>query len=275
MRRTELETCVRPFALAVVLGAALAAGPVLAQGTTTAPAQPAPGTGSTQATPGTPSAATNVPEVNRSRGGWAANSVLMHRPRLSQMIGANVYNENNEAIGEVDDILLSGGIVGSTMRGGTTGTTAGTAPMGTTGAGTTTTGTTTTGSTRTGSTGTGTTGTGTTGTTGTGSTTAGTGSSGTGTTGTTGSTGTAGSTTAMGTGTAGGTGSMSPGMGGMNEPVAVIQVGGFLGIGARLVTVPLSELQWNAERERVVMPNATKETLQSRPAFNYDSLRRG
>jgi hypothetical protein len=210
---------------AMVLGTGMAAGPVLAQGSTTAPAQSTTGTGVTRATPGTPSAATNVPEVTRSRDAMAANAVLMHRPRLSQLIGTNVYNENNEAIGEVDDILLSGGMGSGTMRGGTAGTTA---P----------------------------------GTTGTSAAVP----PGTGTAGT----GAAGSTTAMGTGT--GTGTMAPAMG---EPMAVIQVGGFLGIGARLVTVPLSEMQWNAERERVILPNATKETLQSRPAFDYDTLRRG
>ena len=59
------------------------------------------------------------------------------------------------------------------------------------------------------------------------------------------------------------------------QPTAVIQVGGFLGMGGRLVSVSLSELHWNAERQRIVMPNATKELLQGRPAFNYDTLRRG
>ena len=46
-------------------------------------------------------------------------------------------------------------------------------------------------------------------------------------------------------------------------------------LGARLVTVPLNELQWNAERERVILPHATKDTHQGRPAFTYDTLRRG
>lgn len=224
MRRKELEFCVRPVALTLALGAALAVGPALAQ-TSPAPAQSTQGTGVTRATPGTPAAATNVPEVARSRGAMAENAVLVHRPRLSQLIGTNVYNENNESIGEVDDVLLAGGMGVGTVRGGT-GAVAGST------AGTTTTGTATTGNT---------------------------------------ATGTAGSTTAMGTGA----GTIAPGTEGMSQPMAVIQVGGFLGIGARLVTVPLSELQWNAERERVILPNATKETLQSRPAFTYDSLRRG
>ncbi|MES2710706.1 MAG: PRC-barrel domain-containing protein [Pseudomonadota bacterium] len=52
-------------------------------------------------------------------------------------------------------------------------------------------------------------------------------------------------------------------------PTAVISVGGFLGIGARLVAVPLSELSFNAERERWVLNGATKESLQQRPAYTY------
>lgn len=52
-------------------------------------------------------------------------------------------------------------------------------------------------------------------------------------------------------------------------PMAVLSVGGFLGIGARLVAVPLSELRYNAERERWVLNGATKESLQARPAYTY------
>ncbi len=57
-------------------------------------------------------------------------------------------------------------------------------------------------------------------------------------------------------------------------PLAVIQVGGFLGIGGRLVSVPLSELRWNAERERIILPGGTREQLQARPVFNFDDARR-
>lgn len=59
------------------------------------------------------------------------------------------------------------------------------------------------------------------------------------------------------------------------QPIAVIQVGGFLGIGARYVAVPLSELGWNSERERITMAGATKETLQTRPVFQFETARRG
>lgn len=56
--------------------------------------------------------------------------------------------------------------------------------------------------------------------------------------------------------------------------MAVVQIGGFLGLGGRLVTVPLRDLRWNAERERLMLPGASKEALQSRPAFEY-AARRG
>lgn len=60
------------------------------------------------------------------------------------------------------------------------------------------------------------------------------------------------------------------------QPVAVISVGGFLGIGARLVAVPYERLQHNAERNRWMLQGATRDSLQSLPAFNYgDSNRRG
>jgi uncharacterized protein YrrD len=59
------------------------------------------------------------------------------------------------------------------------------------------------------------------------------------------------------------------------SPTAIISVGGFLGLGARLVSVPLSDIRWNTERERMMLPGATKEQLQSRPAFDYGTLRRG
>jgi len=56
-------------------------------------------------------------------------------------------------------------------------------------------------------------------------------------------------------------------------PVAILQVGGFLGLGGRLVSVPLGDLRWNTERERITMTGATKEALRARPAFDYGMLR--
>jgi hypothetical protein len=50
---------------------------------------------------------------------------------------------------------------------------------------------------------------------------------------------------------------------------AIIQVGGFLGIGSRLVAVPYTSLQISADGKRITLPNATKEQLQSLPEFHY------
>jgi hypothetical protein len=59
-----------------------------------------------------------------------------------------------------------------------------------------------------------------------------------------------------------------------NNAMAIIQVGGFLGLGGRLVAVPLAELQWNAERERIMLPGATKDELRARPEFSFPDTRR-
>jgi sporulation protein YlmC with PRC-barrel domain len=59
--------------------------------------------------------------------------------------------------------------------------------------------------------------------------------------------------------------------GGAGQPVVVLSVGGFLGIGARLVAVPYERLQWNAERERWTLPGATKDSLESLPAYDHDN----
>ncbi len=54
-------------------------------------------------------------------------------------------------------------------------------------------------------------------------------------------------------------------------PVAVVSVGGFLGIGARLVAVPLGELRFAEDNSRWTLAGATKETLQARPVVSYAS----
>lgn len=60
---------------------------------------------------------------------------------------------------------------------------------------------------------------------------------------------------------------------GQGPMVAVVSVGGFLGIGDKLVSVPMNELRWNAERERWSLAGATKESLKNRPAFRYEERR--
>ncbi|WP_206931085.1 hypothetical protein [Roseococcus thiosulfatophilus] len=144
-----------------------------------------PGSATPGTTPGTtaPAAGMTAPGTTAGATGQAAfpaGSAVMARPRMSQVIGANVYNDENNSIGSVDDIILV-------------------PPAG-----------------------------------------------------------------AAAAGAAAGAG---------RGPLAVIQVGGFLGLGGRLVAVPLTDLQWNAERERIVLPGATRDGLRERPEFNYDSVR--
>jgi sporulation protein YlmC with PRC-barrel domain len=50
-------------------------------------------------------------------------------------------------------------------------------------------------------------------------------------------------------------------------PYATVSVGGFLGIGDKLVVVPFGSLQLTPER--IVMPGATKAALKDLPKFTY------
>jgi hypothetical protein len=54
-----------------------------------------------------------------------------------------------------------------------------------------------------------------------------------------------------------------------SAPVAVVSVGGFLGIGARLVAVPLAELRFADDNARWTLNGATKESLQARPVVSF------
>lgn len=54
---------------------------------------------------------------------------------------------------------------------------------------------------------------------------------------------------------------------GGGSAVAVISVGGFLGIGGRRVAVPFESLRRSAENGRLMLPGATRETLQGLPEF--------
>ncbi|WP_372624002.1 PRC-barrel domain-containing protein [Falsiroseomonas sp.] len=63
---------------------------------------------------------------------------------------------------------------------------------------------------------------------------------------------------------------------GGHPPVAILSVGGFLGIGARLVAVPYDRLRQDPDRDRWVLQGATRDSLQSLPAYTYDAdSRRG
>ncbi len=52
-------------------------------------------------------------------------------------------------------------------------------------------------------------------------------------------------------------------------PVAIISVGGFLGLGARLVAVPYEDLRLG--NGRWSLPGATKESLSALPGFAYEA----
>lgn len=48
---------------------------------------------------------------------------------------------------------------------------------------------------------------------------------------------------------------------------AILSVGGFLGIGKHLVAVPFNDLQ--IQNRRIVLPDATKNSLEALPEFKY------
>ena len=50
---------------------------------------------------------------------------------------------------------------------------------------------------------------------------------------------------------------------------AIVQVGGFLGIGSHLIAVPYSSLQINEDGSHIVLPGATREQVKGLPEFNY------
>jgi sporulation protein YlmC with PRC-barrel domain len=52
-------------------------------------------------------------------------------------------------------------------------------------------------------------------------------------------------------------------------PFAVLSVGGFLGMGTKYVVVPYNLLQ--ARDKEMILPGATKESLDALPAFKYAS----
>jgi sporulation protein YlmC with PRC-barrel domain len=49
----------------------------------------------------------------------------------------------------------------------------------------------------------------------------------------------------------------------------VVQVGGFLGIGEKLVAVPYESLQLDQRGDKVVLPGASKDALRKLPVFKY------
>ena len=58
------------------------------------------------------------------------------------------------------------------------------------------------------------------------------------------------------------------------RPVAILSVGGFLGVGERHVAVPLAQLQRNDSNGRWSLPGATQDSLKAMPEVNLSELRR-
>jgi sporulation protein YlmC with PRC-barrel domain len=50
---------------------------------------------------------------------------------------------------------------------------------------------------------------------------------------------------------------------------AVLQVGGFLGLGGRLVVVPYESLFIDDHGQKITLPGASKDELKKRSEFNY------
>ena len=50
---------------------------------------------------------------------------------------------------------------------------------------------------------------------------------------------------------------------------AIIEVGGFLGMGENLIAVPYDSLTLNDTGEKISLPGATKEELKKLPKFEY------
>jgi sporulation protein YlmC with PRC-barrel domain len=55
---------------------------------------------------------------------------------------------------------------------------------------------------------------------------------------------------------------------------AIIQVGGFLGIGAHLVAVPFESLKIDKAGNKIVLPGASKTALENLAEFKYSESRR-
>lgn len=148
----------------MIAATALIAWPVLAQTTTgTSPAAPPPPPGMTPrhaATPGAPasSAAATTPSTPKY---FTAD----HQMRVSKVVGASVYNDQNQSVGAIDDILMSDND--------------------------------------------------------------------------------------------------------HKAATAVISVGGFLGMGSKLVSVPFDQLE--IQDNKIVMPGATKASLEGMPAYHYSN----
>lgn len=142
----------------VMATAALISWPVLAQTTGTGPAAPAPSTTHTTTT-----TTTTRPDATANTSSSSKYFTADHQVRSSKVVGSSVYNDQNQSIGSIDDVLMSD----SNHKADT----------------------------------------------------------------------------------------------------AVISVGGFLGMGSKLVSVPFDQLK--IENDKIVMPGATKASLEGMPDYHY------
>jgi sporulation protein YlmC with PRC-barrel domain len=148
----------------MIAATALIAWPVLAQtttGTSHTPPPPPPGMApSHSATPGAPASSTAATTPSTPKYFTAD-----HQVRVSKVVGASVYNDQNQSVGSIDDILMSDND--------------------------------------------------------------------------------------------------------HKADTVVISVGGFLGMGSKLVSVPFDQLK--IQDDKIVMPGATKASLEGMPAYHYSN----
>jgi sporulation protein YlmC with PRC-barrel domain len=90
----------------MIAAAALVAWPVLAQTTSTSPAAPPPGATSSHTTTTT---TTTRPATTPSASTTSSSKYFTadHQVRVSKVVGTSVYNDQNQSIGSVDDVLMN------------------------------------------------------------------------------------------------------------------------------------------------------------------------
>lgn len=97
----------------MVAAGALIAWPVLAQTTTgTSPAAPPPSPGMTTShstTPGMVPSHATAPTSTTSASTTSSPKYFTadHQVRVSKVVGASVYNDQNQSVGSIDDVLMS------------------------------------------------------------------------------------------------------------------------------------------------------------------------
>ncbi len=95
----------RPLPAVIALALSFAAGPVLAQSTTNPPPGTAPA-----ANPSAPAVGTAT--VSDTAGAPSQRNPLLAdngEVRMSKLIGTDVYDQQNQKVGSVDDVLMSSG----------------------------------------------------------------------------------------------------------------------------------------------------------------------